>query len=93
MKIKVVGLFLTIVLAVLMVVFVSFGFGDWLLASPNPATVVTRFILPENIIVLIQSLSNMIWHYRGIDMVLQGVFLFVAALAASVFFYGADKEE
>jgi hypothetical protein len=93
MRIKVIGLVLSIVLALIMAVFVSLGFGDWMLATPNPATVVTRFVLPDSIIVVIQTLSNMLWHFRGIDLVLQGVFLFVAALAASVFFHGVDTKE
>jgi hypothetical protein len=92
MRIKITGLVLCIILAVIMVVFVSLGFEGWILGTPNPATVVTRFVLPENIITVIQSLSNMIWHFRGIDLVLQGVFLFVAALAASVFFHDTKEE-
>ena len=91
MRIRITGLLLCIVLAVIMVVFISLGFEGWMLSSPNPATVATRFISPESIIIVIQSLSNMLWHFRGIDLVLQGVFLFVAALAASVFFQ--DKKE
>ena len=92
MRIRITGLILCIVLAVIMVVFVSLGFEGWLLALPDPATVVTRFVTPESIITVIQTLSNMLWHFRGIDLVLQGVFLFVAALAASVFFHDTKEE-
>ena len=94
MRIRITGLVLCIILALIMVVFVSFGFaGLSPLGIPDPATVATRFVIPDSIITMIQSLSNMLWHFRGIDLVLQGVFLFVAALAASVFFHGADTKE
>jgi hypothetical protein len=93
MRIKITGLVLCIVMAVIMGVFISMGFEGWMLTSPSPTTVATRFVLPDSIITVIQSLSNMLWHFRGIDLVLQGVFLFVAALAASVFFQEVDMKE
>ena len=92
MKIRITGLVLCIVLAIIFVVFVTFGFEGWLLTSPVVTPDTIRFITPESIITVIQNLSEMIWHFRGIDLVLQGVFLFVAALAASVFFHDTKEE-
>ena len=42
---------------------------------------------------LFTALSQMLWGYRGIDMVVQGVFLFAAALSSSVFFREAKRRQ
>jgi hypothetical protein len=52
------------------------------------ATLMSRLVdyASGNLVNLFTALSQMLWGYRGIDMVVQGVFLFSAALASSVFF-------
>jgi len=44
-------------------------------------------IFGEGLRTIYSALSEMLWHYRGIDLLIQGVFLFVAALATSVLFH------
>lgn len=44
-------------------------------------------VLGTSIYALNAAISQMLWHYRGIDIMVQAVFLFAAALAASVLFH------
>jgi hypothetical protein len=95
MKIKAAGCILTILFGVIVAYVI--GIAAPLYLDPavvvDPATWVARFVAsPDNIYVMIQTLGEMLWHYRGIDMVLLGVFLFAAALASSAFFYEVTKE-
>jgi hypothetical protein len=85
MRIRVVGavlsgLFLIFVAYLITLGFAGVGIG---FTVTNPV----RLVSPEFVYTVIYALSEMLWQFRGIDMVLQGVFLFSAALAASVFFH------
>jgi len=44
-------------------------------------------LLDEFLRTINSHLSELLWHYRGIDILVQAVFLFVAALATSVLFH------
>lgn len=94
MRIKIVGLILTLLFGVIVAYLISMGSGLFLNPAvvTDPALYAARFVQPEIIYEMIQRLGDMLWHYRGIDMVLQAVFLFVAALAASVFFHEVKGE-
>jgi hypothetical protein len=95
MKIKAAGCILTILFGVIIAYVIGMAAPLYLDPSMvvDPATWVTRFVAsPDNIYTMIQALGEMLWHYRGIDMVLLGVFLFAAALASSAFFYEVMKE-
>jgi hypothetical protein len=90
MRIKIVGFILTLLFGVIVAYVIGMAASVYLDPSVvvDPAAWVTRFIAsPDDIYAMIQSLGNMLWHYRGIDMVLLGLFLFAAALASSMFFY------
>ncbi|MFW9830725.1 MAG: hypothetical protein ACFFD8_03025 [Candidatus Thorarchaeota archaeon] len=94
MRIKVVGFILTLLFGLTIGYVIITAAGVFL----DPAVVVDaaiyamRFVQPAVVYEMVHSLSDMLWHYRGIDMVLQGVFLFVAALAASVFFHETGQQ-
>ena len=91
MRIKALGFLFTLFLGVIFVYLIVMGLGDVMFIPPAPLAL-NRFVSPEIVYDMIHALGDMLWHYRGIDMVLQGVFLFVAALAASVFFHEAVQE-
>ncbi len=91
MRIKAVGFILTLLFGLLFVYLIVMGMAGVALIPPDPIPL-ARFVSPEVVYDMIHSLGEILWHYRGIDMVLQGVFLFVAALAASVFFHVAEPK-
>ncbi|MFX1562340.1 MAG: hypothetical protein ACFFDP_03420 [Promethearchaeota archaeon] len=90
MKIKIIGAVLTALLLVVVGYLLYAVFTDSAISVAEP----TRLIdyLTAGIGGLISGLSNMLWGQRGIDMIVQAAFIFVAALAASVFFYEVKKE-
>ncbi len=94
MRIKAIGFILTLIFGIVIAYLISVGAGFFLDPSVviDPTAHMARFVRPEVVYQMIQALGEMLWHYRGIDMVLQGVFLFVAALAASVFFHETVQE-
>lgn len=94
MRIKVIGFILTLMFGVVATYVIAMAASFYLDPSLlDPAAIATRFFAtPEDMYAMIQSLSNMLWHYRGLDMVLLGVFLFAAALASSAFFYEVTKQ-
>jgi ABC-type amino acid transport system permease subunit len=95
MRIKVAGCILTLLFGVIVAWVIAMAIGFYLDPSVvvNPASWVSRFVpSPDNVYVMIQLIGNMLWHFRGIDMVLLGVFLLAAALASSAFFYEITKE-
>jgi len=95
MRIKVVGFILTLLFGIIAAYVITMAAGLYLDPSVvvDPAAWATRFIASvDDVYAMIQSLGNMLWHYRGIDMVLLGVFLLAAALASSAFFYVATKD-
>jgi hypothetical protein len=91
MRIKVIGFILTLLFGIIMAYLISMGLPGVVLVPPVPITL-TRFVQPDVVYEMIHRLGDMLWHYRGIDMVLQGVFLFAAALAASAFFHEVPSE-
>ncbi|MFX1299812.1 MAG: hypothetical protein ACFFAL_01670 [Promethearchaeota archaeon] len=91
MRIKAVGFILTLLFGLLFAYLIVMGMAGVALIPPDPIPL-TRFVSPEDVYDMIHALGEMLWQYRGIDMVLQGVFLLVAALAASVFFHVADPK-
>ncbi len=95
MRIKVVGCTLTVLFGIIAAWVIAMAAGLYLDPSVvvDPAVWAMRFIAsPDNVYVMIQALGEMLWHYRGLDMVLLGVFLLAAALASSAFFYEITKE-
>lgn len=95
MKIKAAGCILTILFGIIVAWVIGMAAPLYLDPSivVDPASWVARFAAsPDNIYTVIQALGNMLWHYRGLDMVLLGVFLLAAALASSAFFYEVKKE-
>lgn len=91
MRIKAVGFILTLLFGLIFAYLIVMGMAGVVMIPPDPVPL-TRFVSPENVYDMIHALGDILWHYRGIDMVLQGVFLMVAALAASVFFHLADPK-
>ena len=91
MRIKAVGFILTLLFGLLFAYLIVMGMSGIAFIPPDPVPL-TRFVSPEAVYDMIHALGEILWHYRGIDMVLQGVFLLVAALAASVFFHVADPK-
>ncbi|MFW9985825.1 MAG: hypothetical protein ACFFDJ_04640 [Candidatus Odinarchaeota archaeon] len=91
MRIKVAGFILTLFFGIIMAYVISMGLPSVVLVPPAPIPL-NRFVQPDIVYEMIHRLGDMLWHYRGIDMVLQAVFLFVAALAASAFFHEAPSE-
>lgn len=94
MRIKIIGFILTFLFGAAIGFVIIAGAGFFLDPSivTDASLFAMRFIQPDNVYQMIHSLGDMLWHYRGIDMVIQGVFLFVAALAASVFFHEAASD-
>ncbi|MFX1319125.1 MAG: hypothetical protein ACFE9D_01755 [Promethearchaeota archaeon] len=99
MRIKVAGCILTFLFGVIAAWVIVMAAGFYLVPSVvvNPALWLSRFVeaiqpLQVDVYTMIQYLGNMLWHYRGIDMVLLSVFLLAAALASSAFFYEVTKE-
>ncbi|MFX1562123.1 MAG: hypothetical protein ACFFDP_02320 [Promethearchaeota archaeon] len=90
MKIRIIGAVLTALLLVVIGYLVYTAFSDSLIIVTEPARLID--LAAAGISGLISGLSNMLWGQRGIDMVVQAAFIFVAALAASVFFYEVRKE-
>ncbi len=102
MKIKIIGAVLTALLFLIIGYYV-YGLDEVvayslpnLLTSSYPSyytSLMSRLIdiSSGNLVILFTALSQMLWGYRGIDMVVQGVFLFAAALSASVFFREAKR--
>ncbi|MFX0077966.1 MAG: hypothetical protein ACFE8O_01890 [Candidatus Hermodarchaeota archaeon] len=91
MRIKAVGFILTLLFGLIFAYLIVMGMAGVAFIPPAPLPL-TRFVSPDVVYDMIHALGEILWHYRGIDMVLQGVFLFVAALAASVFFHVADPK-
>ena len=91
MRIKALGFILTLLFGLLFAYLIVMGMGEVVFIPPDPI-VLTRYVSPDFVYDMIHALGEMLWQYRGIDMVLQGVFLLVAALAASVFFHVADPK-
>lgn len=91
MRIKALGFILTLLFGLLFAYLIVMGMAEVMFIPPDPIPL-TRFISPEFVYDMIHALGEILWQYRGIDMVLQGVFLLVAALAASVFFHVADPK-
>lgn len=91
MRIKVIGFLLTLLLGLVFAYMIVMGLGEVVMIPPDPIPL-TRFVSPDIVYDMIHALGNVLWQYRGIDMVLQGIFLLVAALAASVFFHVADPK-
>ena len=84
MKIKIAGAVLTglFFVAVAYLLF-NIDAGLAIGAIPDPG----RLLDPiSNVSTFLFGLSGMLWQNRGIDMIIQAVFLIVAALAATVFF-------
>ncbi len=95
MRIKIIGCTLTLIFGIITAWVIAMAAGLYLDPSVviDPTAWATRFLSsPDNVYAMIQALSEILWHYRGIDMVLLGVFLFAAALASSAFFYEVTKE-
>ncbi len=95
MRIKVVGFILTLMFGIVAAYIIGMAYNIYLDPSVlvDPAAWAMRFVAsPDNVYAMIQSLGNMLWHYRGLDMVLLGVFLLAAALASSAFFYEITKK-
>jgi hypothetical protein len=90
MKIKIIGAVLTALLLIVIGYLVYAAFSDSLISVTAPARLID--LATAGISGLIHGISNMLWGQRGIDMVIQATFIFVAALAASVFFYEVKKE-
>ncbi len=83
MKIRIIGCvlsFLFLVIVAYLLFFIDVGIG---ITVTEPSRLVS---LGSDVATIIFTLSNMLWTYRGIDMLIQAVFLLVAALASSVFF-------
>lgn len=83
MKIRIIGCvlsFLFLVIVAYLLFFIDVGIG---ITVTEPSRLVS---LGSDVVTIIFALSNMLWTYRGIDMLIQAVFLLVAALASSVFF-------
>jgi energy-converting hydrogenase Eha subunit F len=91
MRIKALGFLFTLAFGLIFAYLIVMGMAGVAFIPPAPITL-NRFVSPEIVYDMIHALGDMLWHYRGIDMVLQGAFLFVAALAASVFFHVADPK-
>lgn len=91
MRIKAVGFILTLLFGLLFAYLIVMGMAGVAYIPPDPIPL-TRFVSPEDVYAMIHALGEMLWQYRGIDMVLQGVFLFVAALAASIFFHMTEPK-
>jgi hypothetical protein len=83
MKIRILGCvlsFLFLVIVAYLLYFIDVGIG---ITVTEPSRLIS---LGSEVVTIIFALSNMLWTYRGIDMIVQAVFLIVTALAASVFF-------
>ena len=96
MKAKIPGAILSALLFIIIGYYVI-GLDQYTATIPNIfsnadpayyATLMSRLvnIASGDLVYLFTALSQMLWGYRGIDMVVQGVFLFSAALSSSVFF-------
>jgi hypothetical protein len=86
MKIQIAGAALTAIFFVT----VAYLLTNMNLGIPNIAVIqVPRLVevFGVGIYAINSAISEMLWHYRGIDIVVQAMFLFVAALAASVLFH------
>lgn len=90
MKIRIIGA----VLSALFLVIVGYQLFNIDVGIGITVTTANRLIDPitAGVQAFIWGLSQMLWQYRGIDMVIQAAFLFVAALAASVFFHEETEE-
>ena len=89
MKIKIIGAVLTaifLIVVAFLLIQIDVGIG---VTVPDPG----RLLDPSNLESFINGLSNAIWNARGIDVILQAIFLFVAAIAASVFFVDVIRKE
>ena len=92
MKIEIAGAVLTgiffIMVAYLLSNF-SLGIPTIRLDSVPSPPILARLVdlLGGGIYALSSAISQMLWHYRGIDITIQAMFLFVAALASSVLFH------
>jgi multisubunit Na+/H+ antiporter MnhB subunit len=85
-KIKIAGAALTGIFFVM----VAYLLSNMNLGIPNLAvSLVPRLVevFGVGIYAINSALSEVLWRYRGIDIVVQAMFLFVAALAVSVLFY------
>lgn len=86
MKIQVAGAVLTGIFFVV----AAYLLSNMNLGIPNiPIAQIPRLVdvFGTGMYAINSAISQMLWHYRGIDIVIQAMFLFVAALAASVLFH------
>lgn len=91
MKIRVAGFVLSGLFLVFVAYFLSMGFTN--VGIGYTVTNPVRLVSPDFITTLITALSEMLWHYRGINMVMIGLFLFVSGVATSVFFHENAKSK
>jgi RsiW-degrading membrane proteinase PrsW (M82 family) len=92
MKIKIIGAVLTALLLVVVGYLIYTAFTGYTLVATTEIQARLIDLYTAGIGGLISGLSNMLWGQRGIDMIVQAAFIFVAVLAASVFFYEIKKE-
>ncbi|MFX1474167.1 MAG: hypothetical protein ACFFCO_01650 [Promethearchaeota archaeon] len=86
MKTKILGAILTALIFIIIGYYVI-GIDAGVAFSPAYyISTLSRLVDYTTLTALFTALSRMLWGYRGIDMVVQGVFLFAAALSSSVFF-------
>jgi len=86
MKIQVAGAVLTGIFFIV----VAYLLSNMNLGIPNIAVAgIPRLVdvFGTGIFVINSAISQMLWHYRGFDIVVQAMFLFAAALATSVLFH------
>jgi multisubunit Na+/H+ antiporter MnhB subunit len=86
MKIQVAGAVLTGIFFIV----VAYLLSNMNLGIPNIAVAgIPRLVdvFGTGIYAINSAISQMLWHYRGIDIVVQAMFLFAAALATSVLFH------
>jgi len=84
MKIRIIGSVLTALFFILIAYIlanIDAGVAFGTVTPPSRLIDLTTGLIP-----LIYGLSEMLWHSRAIDMIVQAAFLFSAALASSVFF-------
>jgi hypothetical protein len=92
MKVEITGAVLTGIFFIVAAYLLSnfyLGIPTIQLDSVPPPPIFARLVdvFSGGIYVLGSAVSQMLWRYRGIDIAIQAMFLFVAALASSVLFH------
>ena len=90
MKIRIAGAVLTGIFFIAAAYLLSnLNLGIPAISLDPPPPVLDRLVdvLSGGVYAINSAISQMLWHYRGIDIVIQGMFLFAAAVAASVLFH------